>query len=178
MLITNFIITCFCVWIATKLYNKFIRRSQINNYRFIFFSLRDRLTILVLKKQLSASDSEYTTLLKLLNSSIRIFDDNYTFAGFFRFLSRITSNATLSRDIDTMIAQLKSHNNPELVSIATDYFELNYQVFNKYTRRTPLAIFVRLLSFVAYQVREHVEMQQKIDESLKNNLQQLRVVYS
>lgn len=180
MLTMNLIICCFCVWGIAKICNKFIRQSRINDYRFKFFELRDRLTLLVLRKQISSTDSNYITLLKLLNSSICVFDETYSFAGFFKYLSRIVSNRTLSRDIAAMIKQLKTHQNSELAAIACEYFELNYAVYTKYTHRTPLSLFVNLFSYsilsikAASMIKERIELQKEINSSLENNLQQLR----
>ena len=173
MLIINLVISGLCAWGVAKVYNKFIRQSRINSYRFSFFELRDRLTILVLQKRVLASDKEYLTLLKLLNSSICVFDENYTFTGFFRYMSRLVSNAALCRDIDVMVKQLKTHNNIELATIACEYFELNYSVFNKYTRRTPLSLFINVLSYSVVQLRELVELKKQIDANFEKNMQQL-----
>jgi hypothetical protein len=173
MLLVNLVITGFCAWGIAKVFNIFIRRSRINSYRFRFFELRDRLTVLVLKGKVSSSDKEYLTLLKLLNSSICVFDDNYTFSGFFRYLSRLVSNAALARDIREMVKKLKAHNNIELAAIACEYFELNYAVFTKYTRLTPLSLFINLLSFSVTQLRDIAENKKQIDKILENNMHQL-----
>jgi hypothetical protein len=131
-----------------------------------------------MQKKISSTDNDYLVLLKLLNSSIRVFDETYTFSSLFRYLSEIVANKTIIRDIDKMLKQLKTHKNPELVSIAREYFELNHQVFNAYTRRTPLAIFLKLLSFVASQPKKRIELQEQIDARLESNLQQLNSAYA
>jgi hypothetical protein len=198
MLILNSIICCICVWGIAKVYNRFIRRAKINSYRFKLFELRDKLSILVLQKKVTITDKEYLTLLTLLNTSIRVFDENFSFAGFFGYLARLASNTSLSRDIDDMIKHIKTHKNPELVLIASDYFELNYLVFNKYTRRTPLSIVIKLLYFTASllvklsefkkknhahvvpfpsninPLRKRFELEEEINASLGNSLEQLR----
>lgn len=178
MLLINFSILCLSFWCGAKVYNRFIKRAQINQHRFKFFALRDRLTVLVLQRNVSTNDIDYQVLLGLLNRSIKVFDENYTFASLFIYLSSIVSNKEEIRGIDKMIKQLKTHHNVELVSIAREYFELNHIVFNAYTKRTPLAVFLKLLSFVASQPRKQIELQEQIDARLENSMRQLSVVYA
>lgn len=178
MLLANFSLICASLWIGTKIYYKFIKRVRINSYRFKFFALRDRLTILVMSRKISPTDNEYLFLLKLLNSSIRVFDESYTFAGFFNYLSGIASDKATIKEIDKMIKGLKEHKNSELVSIAREYFELNHQVFVTYTRRTPLSIFLKVLARFAAPPKKRIELQEKIDARLESNLQQLSTAYA
>jgi len=179
MLIFNCLVSCICIWGIASVCNRFIRLTTINRYRFGLFALRDRLALLVLQKKVATADDEYLTLLRLLNTSINVFDENCSFAGYFRFLSKLVSNKALLRDVESMIKRLRMHKSTELALIACEYFELNRLIFNKYTRRTPLSLLISLLSFTAFtalQLRKHIELKEKIDSSLENSLQQLRAV--
>lgn len=185
MVLLNLSILFVCFSLFFILYNKYYRRATINRYRFRFFEMRDNLTLLVMSGQVSVSNSDYNTLLKLINKSIQVYDEKFSFTGLIKYFSVIAADNHFNKKISEMVKNLQENSNTKLAAVACDYFEINYEIYRKYTKRTPFAFCLGVVKFFSnvreiknnfHELQERALLQKNIDSQLESNISRLRPV--
>lgn len=121
MLASNFVLTLLCLWVAVKVNNSYLQPALQNRVRFRLYRLRDSLSLLAMRGELSEDSEEYATLISLINSSIRA-TGTFKVTEFLKFLFRLHYNTEMRERLDRIIEKIKSEKNPEFCRIAGEYF--------------------------------------------------------
>lgn len=133
MLLINLVITTICLYLITKINQRFLIPSLVNHDRFKLFALRDELTLLAMKGEVSQEDKEYKIILNLLNASI-INLDSFSIVNYLKLLYEITFDGGRRKEIEKLLRSLERHNNPNLAGVACSYFEVTRKILLRHTR--------------------------------------------
>ncbi|BCG65189.1 MAG: hypothetical protein methR_P3014 [Methyloprofundus sp.] len=140
MIILNFIISAICLWLIVVINNKYLQPTLKNRERFKLYRLRDELSLLAMKGELSETSEEYITLLKLLNSSITV-TSSFKVTDFLRFTFQMYQDKNLHKRIKRIKGNLNKTDNPIYCRIASDYFSIIHKILRKDTRILRFAFF-------------------------------------
>jgi len=106
------------------MYSRFYQEMEFNEYRFKLFALRDRLTILVMSRNIEESSVEHETLLRLINGSIEA-TENFKVTDFIRFLVEVSENSDIKNYLDQIYTQLEEVNNIEYAAILNEFYKIS-----------------------------------------------------
>jgi len=140
MIIFNFIVAVICLWLIVVINNRYLQPTLKNRYRFKLYKLRDELSLLAMKGELSESSEEYITLLRLLNSSISV-TSSFKVTDFLRFTFTMYKDKDLHKRIERIKRNLSKTDNAIYCRIASDYFSVMHKILRKDTRILRFAFF-------------------------------------
>ena len=146
LIVFNSILLLLVLWLVLYINRSFIYKTRINKQRFKLFALRDKLTILAMKKEIDYNSKEYQFLLNSLNSLIRI-TGNFQISDFLKYLiSNYDDKETLKKKKN--IENLIKFHSEELNKIWREYYKIMNIIMERHLRLF-LRIFVALIISIA-----------------------------
>jgi len=127
-----------------------LRIARIDKVRFKLFELRDNLAMLRMKGTINSNNTEYKTLMDLLNKSINTLDE-FSLVEFLRFLISISQDRALQLRLRAMTESLERHKDGDFCKIVHSFFSTMHDMLNRHTRLLRLVI-IPVLLFVLYPV--------------------------
>jgi len=124
--------------------NNYLQPALKNRTRFRLYKLRDELSVLAMKGELSESSEEYVTLIDLINSAIGA-TDSFKVTDFLRFAFYLHQDGEMRRKIEDIKHKLSRTNNPEYCRITRDFFRTMQDILYSETRILRHVLFPVLL---------------------------------
>jgi len=148
MLALNISIASLCLWLIIVINYKYLQPAMKNKERFNLYRLRDELSLLAMNGELDEDSEEYLTLIKLINSAIRV-TGSFKVTDFLRFVFSMHNDQEIHERIKRIMVNLERTDNPSYCKIASEFFSVMHRILHKDTVVLRVAFFPLMILIVA-----------------------------
>ena len=142
----NILITLICSWLILHLNSKYLQPALLNKKRFKLFILRDKLSLLAMKGELSEDSLEYREFIHLINSTIKA-TSTFRVTDFLKYMYTWNNNTNRQKNLQKIYQKIKSFDNYAYCEILSDYFSITQDIFDMQTRILR-HVFFPILTFI------------------------------
>ncbi len=132
MIIFNYFIFLFCLWVSWYVYSEYIKNTLNNRNVFKLFSLRDRLHLMVMAGKLPEESIEYNASIRSINCYIKATKE-FEVITLLRVVRAYCNSEDLRKEWKEIKEKIENHS-PELKQIWIEYHEVLRKILNKRLR--------------------------------------------
>lgn len=129
----NLLATLMVGWGFMWLNGSVLGRYKFDTYRFRFFELRDRLTVLVMEGRIEEGSCEHRVLLGLLNGAVQS-TGTFEVTRFLHFVVSWANDQKTQKEWKRVIGNMRTHADPHYREIVKSALELITEMVKKDTR--------------------------------------------
>lgn len=137
---SNLLFALIALWIGMYTYDKYIKEASLDEKRFKLFALRDKLSIMAMKREIAIDSSEYIIMLRLINSLIKA-TQNFQVVPFLKTLHRVRNDSEIQEVVSGFISNIENHS----VKLKEIYGEVCVVTNKLFGKRTKFALFITLM---------------------------------
>lgn len=168
----NIFITLICGWLILYLNSKYLQPALLNKKRFKLFTLRDKLSLLAMKGDLSEDSLEYREFIHLINSTIKA-TSTFRVTDFLKYMYTWSNNPNRQKNLQKIYQKMKSVDNYAYCEILSDYFSITQDIFDMQTRILrhvffPILTFTKIiLSSILSIIKPNSELEKDLEIKYK-----------